>query len=137
MHVHTRAKILGHAGASALVRCGACRFKVFVGRADWERLGAAICPNCRASICYADLSVHAPHTPGGCDVESLTRKELEELRALEGLLRAFVEFYDRREREFVERGGRDDRFHPFVKETRELVRDAREIVGRIDGLRAR
>lgn len=137
MHVHNRATILGFAGASALVRCGACRFKVFVDRAGWELLGAALCAHCGASICYGDLGVRAPHTPGGCDVEELTRKELAELRELEARLRAFIEFYDRREREYVERGGRDDRFHPFAPETRELVKEAREIAGRIDGLRSR
>ena len=91
-----RARWLGSAGLTALVRC-VCGARLYISRPHWSRRNFSVCDECKGAIHYASLEVIAPEAVEVFVTMVISRQaERDALRGeLERELRRFVRLYDR------------------------------------------
>lgn len=90
-----RAKWLGSAGRTALVRC-TCGARLYFSLPHWRRRSFAACDECKAVIRYGSLEVVEPHqVEEFVNMVIAQEEERETLRAgVERALRHFIRVFD-------------------------------------------
>jgi DNA-directed RNA polymerase subunit RPC12/RpoP len=122
-----RASYLASNPLTALVLCTTCARRNLFDKKTWEEAGFLRCDNCRSKICYKTMRVIPAAWEGG-----MAEGELEELRAVEAEVRAFVKYFDHHVKAAEDRGSK---LHPFAPRTVEMVESFRPALERLDRLR--
>ncbi|HVG30828.1 MAG TPA: hypothetical protein VM864_14055 [Pyrinomonadaceae bacterium] len=120
-----RARYLGGAGRTALVRCP-CSRRNYFDRRRWEWFGVAVCSGCWKGILFRDLSL-----VGYREAEELAKEstvyagELKALRGVEGVMRRFLVRYD------------EQPYWLWAPQTRRMVAELRRALRPVEAARSR